>query len=89
MKNHDCVIIGDSLAAIHIANELAREEFTVMLVKPDISPVEVYDSPKGAFECDLASGIDLVYYSSRYNSDDLYGFTEKFETLGRVGSQIV
>lgn len=81
MKQHDCVIIGDSLSAIHMANELARKDFTVMLVKPDISPVEVYDSPKGAFECDLASGIDLSYYSSRYNSDGLYGFTDNFETL--------
>ncbi len=81
MKKHDCVVMGDSLAAIHMANELADEEFSVMLIKPDISPIEVHETPKGAFECDLASGCDLVHYSSRDNAGDLYGFTDDFEIL--------
>ncbi|MCD6216847.1 hypothetical protein J7L05_03170 [bacterium] len=81
MKKHDCVVIGDSLAAIHMANELAGEEFSVMLVRPDIAPVEVHETPKGAFECDLASGCDLAFYSMRESPGELYGFIDDFELL--------
>ncbi|MBU1023173.1 hypothetical protein KKB99_02705 [bacterium] len=81
MRKNDCVIIGDSLAAIHIANELAQDDFTVLLVRPDIAPVEVYESPKGAFVTDIASGCDLSFYSAGEYSGNLYGFKDKFELL--------
>ena len=81
MRKNDCVIIGDSLAAIHIANELAQDDFTVLLVRPDIAPVEVYETPKGSFVTDMASGCDLSFYSAGENAGDLYGFKNKFDLL--------
>lgn len=81
MRKHDCVVIGDSLAAIHAAVQFAGAGFPVLLVRPDISPVELYETSKGTFECDIASGCDLSYYFNDIRADDLYGFRNNLEVL--------
>ena len=79
MPKYDAIVIGDSLAAIHLALELARSDVSVLVVRPDSFPVEICETEAGSFDCDLASGCDLSYYASGDKAGDLYGFAKGFE----------
>jgi hypothetical protein len=80
MQKHDCVVIGDSLAAIHSACELTSGSY-VTLIRPVTIPVELHETPLGTFDCDLASGCDLSYYMAGEDAGGLYGILDKTKLL--------
>jgi len=79
MPKHDVIVIGDSLAAIHCALELARGDISLLFVRPDNYPTEVHETPRGAFDSDIASGCDMSYYFAGENAGNLYGLADKIE----------
>ena len=79
MPKHDAIVVGDSLSAIHLALELAQSDISVLVVRPDVFPVEVFETEIGQFDCDLASGCDLSYYAIDEKAGGLYGFAKNFD----------
>lgn len=80
MQKHDCVVIGDSLAAIHTACVLSSGSY-VTLIRPVTIPVELHETPLGTFDCNLASGCDLSYYKAGEGAGNLYGILDKIKLL--------
>lgn len=78
MQKHDCMVIGDSLAAIHTACELSSESY-VTLIRPVTIPVELHETPLGTFDCDLASGCDLSYFAAGEDAGNLYGVLDNIK----------